>query len=186
MCEPVEGAIKRKTMTTYPEEFKAKIIAQMLPPNNRHIPELARETGVPQDTLYDWRIKHRRKTGAVVAKTASGQDRLTSQEKFHWVVESAPLNEQELGEFCRRRGVFPEQLAAWREACNGANEVRQGREDSADGRKLVRRNAELESELRRMEKALAEAAALLMLQKKVRALWAGPEGAGSPSATGRR
>jgi transposase-like protein len=33
----------RKTMTTYPEEFKAKIIAQMLPPNNRHIPELARE-----------------------------------------------------------------------------------------------------------------------------------------------
>ena len=83
------------------------------------------------------------------------------------VVESAPLNEQELGEFCRRRSVFPEQLASWREACNGANEVRQVREDSADNRKLVRRNAELESELRRMEKALAEAAALLMLQKKV-------------------
>ena len=38
-------------MTTYPEEFKAKIIAQMLPPHNRHIPELARETGIPQDTL---------------------------------------------------------------------------------------------------------------------------------------
>ena len=89
-------------------------------------------------------------------------------------MESAPLNEQELGEFCRRRSVFPEQLASWREACNGANEVRQAREDSADNRKLARRNAELESELRRMEKALAEAAALLMLQKKVRALWAEP------------
>ena len=96
------------------------------------------------------------------------------------------MNEQELGEFCRRRSVFPEQLASWREACNGANEVRQAREDSADNRKLVRRNAELESELRRMEKALAEAAALLMLQKKVRELWAEPEGVSSPSGSGRR
>ena len=101
-------------------------------------------------------------------------------------MKSAPLNEQELGEFCRRRSVFPEQLASWREACNGANEVRQAKEDSADNRKLARRNAELESELRRMEKALAEAAALLMLQKKVRALWAEPEGGSSTSGSGRR
>ena len=173
-------------MTTYPEEFKAKIIAQMLPPHNRNIPELARETGLPQDTLYGWRVKHRRKTEAVVAKTVTGPDRLTSQEKFHLVVESAALNEQELGEFCRRRSVFPDQLASWREACHGANEVRPGREGSAGNRKLAHRNAELESELRRMEKALAEAAALLMLQKKVRALWAEPEGARSPSGTGRR
>jgi transposase len=173
-------------MTTYPEEFRAKIIAQLLPPHNRNIPELARETGVPQDTLYGWRGKNRPAAEVAVTKAATGRDRLTSQEKFHLVVESAPFNEQELGEFCRRRGVFPEQLAVWREACNGANEVRQGREHSADNRKLAHRNVELESELRRMEKALAEAAALLMLQKKVRALWAEPEGASSPSATGRR
>ena len=173
-------------MTTYPEEFKAKIIAQMLPPHNRHIPDLACETGIPQDTLYNWRIKHQRRTEAVVTKTTAGPDRLSSQDKFHLVVESAALNEQELGEFCRRRSVFPEQLAFWRKACGGANEIRQGREDSADDRKLVRRNAELESELRRMEKALAEAAALLMLQKKVRDLWAEPGGGSLASGNGRR
>ena len=144
-------------MTTYPEEFKAKIIAQMLPPHNRHIPDLACETGIPQDTLYNWRIKQQRRTEAVVAKPTAGPDRLSSQDKFHLVVESAALNEQELGVFCRRRSVFPEQLAAWREACSGANAVRQGRQSSADDRKWVHRNAELESELRRMEKALAEA-----------------------------
>ena len=153
-------------MTAYPKEFKAKIIAQMLPPHDRHIPDLACETGIPQDTLYNWRIKQQRRTGAVVAKPTAGPDRLSSQDKFHLVVESAALNEQELGVFCRRRSVFPEQLAAWREACSGANAVRQGRQSSADDRKWVHRNAELESELRRMEKALAEAAALLMLQKK--------------------
>jgi transposase-like protein len=176
----------RKTMTTYPEEFKAKIIAQMLPPHNRHIPDLACETGIPQDTLYNWRIKQQRRTEAVVTKTTAEPDRLSSQDKFHLVVESAAFNEQELGEFCRRRSLFPEQLASWREACSGANEIRQGREASADDRKLVRRNAELESELRRMEKALAEAAALLMLQKKVRELWAEPEGGSLASGTGRR
>jgi len=173
-------------MTTYPEEFKAKIIAQMLPPHNRHIPDLACETGIPQDTLYNWRIKQQRRAEAVVTKTTAGPDRLSSQDKFHLVVESAALNEQELSEFCRRRSVFPEQLASWRKACSGANELRQGREDSADDRKLVRRNAELESELRRMEKALAEAAALLMLQKKVRDLWAEPGGGSLASGNGRR
>ena len=119
-------------MTTYPAELKSKIIAQMLPPHNRSIPELARETGIPPDTLYGWRGKNRPAAEVAVTKTPTGPDRLTSQEKFHLVVESAPFNEQELGEFCRRRGVFPEQLASWREACNGANEVRQGREHSAD------------------------------------------------------
>ena len=173
-------------MTTYPEEFKAKIIAQMLPPHNRHIPDLACETGIPQDTLYNWRIKQQRRTGAVVAKPTAGPDRLSSQDKFHLVVESAALNEQELGEFCRRRSVFPEQLASWREVCSGAKEIRRGRKDSADDRKLAHRNAELESELRRMEKALAEAAALLMLQKKVRDLWAEPGGGSLASGTGRR
>ena len=172
-------------MATYPEEFKAKIIAQMLPPYNRHIPELARESGIPQDTLYNWRGKHRPKAEGAEVKAVAGPDSLTSQEKFHLVVESAAPNEQALGEFCRRRSVFPEQLAAWRAACGGANEVRQGREDSADNRKPAQCNAELAGELRRMEKALAEAAALLTLQKKARALWAEPEGASPPSATGR-
>jgi transposase-like protein len=173
-------------MTTYPEEFKAKIIAQMLPPHNRHIPELARESGIPQDTPYNWRVKHRPKAEGAGVEAVAGPDRLTGEEKSHLVVESAAMNEQALGEFCRRRSVFPGQLAAWRAVCGGANEVRQNREDSAENRKLAQRNAELASELRRMEKALAEAAALLTLQKKARALWAGPGDASSASENGRR
>jgi hypothetical protein len=50
----------------------------------------------------------------------------------------------------------------------------------------MRRNAELENELRHKEKALAEAAALLMLQKKVRALWTAPEDASLALGSGRR
>jgi len=158
-------------MNIYSEELKSKLIAQMLPPHNRSIPELARETGIPKDTLYTWRGKHRSPKEPAQVSEGGG---LTSQEKFFLVVESAALNQHELGEFCRRRGIFPEQLAAWREACSRANGERSGREDSAECRNWARRNAELEAELRRKEKALAEAAALLVLQKKVRALWADP------------
>jgi transposase-like protein len=70
-------------MTTYPAEFKTKIIAQMLPPHNRNIPELARETGIPKDTLYGWRGKNRPAAEIAVTKTPTGPDRLTNQEKFH-------------------------------------------------------------------------------------------------------
>jgi transposase len=170
-------------MNTYSEELKGQLIAQMLPPHNRSIPELARETGIPKDTLYTWRGKHR--SPKEPAQTSGGGS-LTSQEKFFLVVETAALNHHEVGEFCRRRGLFPEQLAAWREACRRANGERSGREDSVEWRNLVRRNAELEAELRRKEKALAEAAALLVLQKKVRALWADPAAENSTWGSGGR
>jgi len=80
------------------------------------------------------------------------------------------LNAQEVGEFCRRRGLYPEQWAAWREACLVANTPPPRREEPAECRALRRRNSELEGEWRRKEKALAEAATLLVLQKKVRVL----------------
>ena len=46
-------------MRTYSEDFKAQLMAQMLPPNHRGIPELARATGIPKDTRYPWRGQQR-------------------------------------------------------------------------------------------------------------------------------
>jgi hypothetical protein len=37
------------------------------------------------------------------------------------VLETAALNEAELAEYCRREGLFVEQIAAWREVCRTAN-----------------------------------------------------------------
>ena len=78
-------------MTTYPEEFKAKIIAQMLPPHNRNIPELARETGIPPDTLYGWRGKNQPAAGVAVTKPASGPGRLTAPTRNSIWSWKAPL-----------------------------------------------------------------------------------------------
>ena len=82
------------------------------------------------------------------------------------------MSEAEIAEYCRQRGLYPEQLQHWRAACEQANDWHQSSERQlkettrADRKKLK----QLEKELARKEKALAEAAALLVLRKKLHAM----------------
>jgi hypothetical protein len=105
------------------------------------------------------------------ARRPAGQ-RPTS-DKFAAVVETAALNEAELSAYCRQRGLYPEQIRAWRLACEQANDWdRSQTQRLKDARKVdERRIQELERELRIKEKALAETAALLVLRKKAQAIW---------------
>lgn len=160
-------------MTIYPKEQKAALIAKLLAPNAVSVPELADETGIPKDTLYCWRSRARKAAGVVPAGGNGQAARWSSEEKFTVVVETALLNEAELGAYCRQRGLYPEQVSSWRAACLQANadHAKVNGAQRAVEAERTRRIKQLESELRRKEKALAEAAALLVLQKKVRALW---------------
>lgn len=165
-------------MTQYSEEFKSSIIAKMLPPNNVPVPQLVRETGIPKDTLYSWRSKHRKALGESPEQplTSGG---LSSDEKFAVVIESASLNEVELSEYCRGKGLYPEQIGAWTNACMQANTSQAPKADQTKLRKQGKKIKQLEAELRRKEKALAETAALLVLQKKTQDLWGELEDGGS-------
>ena len=162
-------------MKIYPDELKASIIAKMLPPNNAYVPELAKETGISQDTLYMWRIKARGQAkNHNVMKTPSRG--LSSEDKFNIVIETASMNQEELNAFCRRKGLYSEQIEKWRRQCTRANEaVTPTRADREKARQLDKENKQLKAELRRKEKALAEAAALLVLKKKAQELWGDPE-----------
>ncbi len=159
-------------MKNYPKELKDSVIARMLPPNDVSVPDLVRETGIPKDTLYTWRRKARSGNAPPQSATHKG---LSSEEKFNIVLETASLNEVELGEYCRRKGLFPQMIKAWKEACRQAHTPLAPKEDKATIRLQKTKIKSLEADLRRKEKALAEAAALLVLQKKVRSLWEDPE-----------
>ena len=78
-----------------------------------------------------------------------------------------------MSEYCRAKGLFPEQVKQWRQILIQAHA--EGETTDAAGAKLNKLQSKqikrLEREVLRKDKALAEAAALLMLQKKVRALW---------------
>ena len=101
----------------------------------------------------------------------------TSEDKFAVVLETAALNAAELAEYCRRKGLFTEQIAAWRAACMSANASapQQSRGQQTQSKEDKKRIRQLEKDLHRKEKALAEAAALLILRKKAQAIWGDKE-----------
>jgi transposase-like protein len=159
-------------MNRYSAERKESVIQKMMPPHNTPIPELAAETGISDVTLYTWR-KQARVEGIAVPADGKNPEKWSSEDKFAIVLEAASLNEAELAEYCRRKGLYVEQIATWRKAClqanaNNAAQAKVQREQTKQDRKQIKK---LEQELRRKEKALAEAAALLILQKKAQAIW---------------
>lgn len=159
-------------MARYPDERKEAVLKKMLPPNNKTIKELAQEEGISEVTLYNWR-KAARAEGRLMPdgdRTSAGW---SAADKFAAVVETAALNEAELSAYCRQKGLYPEQIRQWREACEQANDWdRTQNQRLKETRKAdERRIKELERELRQKEKALAETAALLVLRKKAQAIW---------------
>lgn len=144
--------------------------------------ELAGETGVAQSTLSKWlkaagtvapRMARRDKQKTPPTSSKRPQD-LPPEEKVALVLEAAAVPEADLGAFLRRKGVHEAQLAEWRQQVT-QSAVAALRGPSKRDRKAAsveaRRVRDLERELARKEKALAEAAALLVLKKKAQSIW---------------
>lgn len=97
----------------------------------------------------------------------------SGEAKLAVVLETASLNEEELGRYCRSKGLYPEQIARWKQACvaGADHQPDQDRRTSAQLKQAGEQIRSLKSQIRRKDKALAESAALLVLQKKFQALW---------------
>lgn len=151
----------------YSPELKDALLRRMLPPNNESITKISREEGISEQTLRNWRDKAR-KAGYAAPGTDAVPDDWSTQDKFLVVVETASMNETELAEYARKKGLYVEQIKAWKDACMNANggiakEASRLNRELKDSEKERRK---LEKELQRKEKALAETAALLVLSKK--------------------
>ena len=167
-------------MRRYSEAVKAEVRRRMGPPQRQSVAELSKELGIHVITLYKWR-KTWRLQGEVVPASQKDPEGWGSADKFTVVLESAGLNSTELAAYCRERGLFPEQVDRWRQAAQDANA--QPLLTMADQKDLQKRHQEdqreikrLQQELRRKDKALAEAAALLIASKKIQAYWGEDEG----------
>ena len=157
-------------MAKYSEEKKEHALALMSAPENLAVAEVSARTGVPEGTLYLWRNRARAE-GRAVPGDGQNPEAWRSEDKFAVVVETAGLSEAELGEYCRAKGLYVEQVRTWRRACEGANAEAAERVTPGQRAQEKKRVRELEKELRRKEKALAETAALLVLSRKLEALW---------------
>lgn len=160
--------------TAYSEAFKSKMVRRMSGPAATSATRLAKETGVSQSALSHWLLEAGTLGGVKKKKpgTGGGAKQRSTEEKLRLLSAASALEGEERGAFLRREGVHEAELAEWREmleaALDGAPSRAAARERAEDRRQIEA----LRRELRRKDKALAEAAALLVLQKKVRAIWA--------------
>jgi transposase-like protein len=162
-------------MRRYSETVKADVRRRMSPPQRQSVAQISKELGIHLATLYAWR-KAWRLQGEVVPASAKDPEGWSAADKFTLVLETAGLNATELSAYCRERGLFPEQVDRWRQAAEDANA--NSVPTMAEHRDLEKRHQQdqkeikqLKAELRRKEKALAEAAALLLAAKKIQAFW---------------
>lgn len=168
------------------------MVQKMLMPNARPVSALAQDAGISEGTLYRWKKEtilsgmSSDRPNDKTTSTTNPPHQWSAEEKLAVVLEGAAVPEAELGEFLRRKGVHAAQLTEWRkQVTEGAVAALEGRGSKAD-RKAVsmdaRRVRDLERELRRKDKALAEAAALLILKKKAQALWGEEDDATEPES----
>jgi len=152
----------------YTVEVKDSVVAKILSRGDRTIEDVCQEVGVPYQTVSTWLRKHA--TVAGMKKPATFKI-WSAENKLKSVIETSTLSENELGAYLRKEGLYSHQLAEWRaDALKSLGEARAKpqaakRDDRDDKIK------ELERDLARMEKALAEASARMVLQKKADLFW---------------
>ncbi|MFP3559472.1 IS3 family transposase [Paraburkholderia sp. SIMBA_049] len=156
-----------KTKQTYSVEFREQALAKVLQRGNRSVETVASELNMNVLTLRKWiRVSNaaNRNPGPVDARRPedwSLEERLLALQQSHG------LSDEALNAWCRERGLFAHHLDQWRAQFCSAGTASSARANAPELRELKQANAQLQRELKRKEKALAEAAALLVLFKKV-------------------
>lgn len=163
-------------MAVYSAERKAAILSKLLPPYNLTLAALSRQEGVSKSALYEWR-KQLEKEGKAMPVKTNQSNNWSAEEKVNVVIETATLSEIALNEYCRSKGLYTEQVLEWKRACitGQVNAAKQNKQDAGQLREDKKKILQLEKELSRKDKALAEAAALLVLQKKFQSLYGAGE-----------
>ena len=151
-------------MARYGEVLKNRVVARLLPPECANVGAVAEEIGVSVQTLERWRED-------VQSRPARGRA-WTAGARLEAVITAAALDEAGKSAWCREHGVYPTELDQWRASATTAlaepEEVRASPQATRQDKKRIK---ELERELLRKDRALAETAALLVLSKKVAAIF---------------
>jgi transposase-like protein len=153
----------------YSDAFIEQALVKVYTRGKRTVQDVADELNVNFYTVKNW---IRRKPLDKVIASANREKRPEEWQRDEQLValhETHGMDDEAMLAWCREHGVFPHHLASWRDAFCVVTKPAVA--DASAMRELQKENDRLTRELDRKEKALAEAAALLMLQKKFRALW---------------
>jgi len=159
-----------------PIEVKRKGEMLLLPPYSYSLRRVAEELDVSSGIVHKWRTELIE--NKLMAPTGSStSESFSAEQKFAHVIHCAQLSEIELSAYCREHGLFVEQVKTWVSKSLAAQDdkVPALNKTAKDNRADKKRIKQLERELARKDKALAETAALLVLREKFNALWEASE-----------
>lgn len=147
--------------------------------------EISEGLGVGKSTLNNWIVKSRnhelnsvsvdgKLRSSEMVKEKRPQD-WSLEERLEMVIVCDSLDEVAMSERCREKGIYPHHVKQWKLGFVDGTPVDLRTRQDSESRGLKHEIKDLKKELRRKDKALAETAALLVLQKKVRAIWGNDE-----------
>ena len=169
--------------TKYTKAFKQQAVQKAL--NRGHdvkFDVISNALGVANSTLYKW-IEDAKKSGRNAPKDNSLMTKKhekkpqdwSIEERFQMIVSCAPLDKEAINQRCRECGLYPHHIEQWRHDFLSLAVKNTTKEDALELKKLKLEFNVTKKDLNRKNKALAEAAALLVLQKKVNAYWSSVE-----------
>jgi len=161
-------------------EVRSRIIEKALNRGNSSLREIAYENNIGVSTLNNWLRRHRAssnsskfyKSDELPAKVGGN---FSEEERFNHLLASKGLDDIELGKYCRQHGFYTHQLLEWKESFMSKDSNSSNTKALSEVRTLREEKKRLQKEIRRKDKALAEASALLILKKKAEMIWGDQE-----------
>jgi len=172
--------------TRHSQSFKMRAVEKAL---NRAdgitLNEIIDELGIGRSTLSKW-VRDARNddlesfTGGGILSSRNKKKEKRPQdwsleERLEIVMACASLAEEEKSEYCRKQGVYPHHVNQWKRDFASGNSSSEKVTARQEMKNLKNENKALRKELNRKDAALAETAALLVLQKKINAIWGNDE-----------
>jgi len=170
----------------FSQSFKVQAVEKALSRSDlTSLREISDSLGIGQSTLQKWIVKSRSQefesisnegilsVGARI-KERRPQD-WSPEEKLDMIIRCAVLSEDEVSNICREQGLYPHHVKQWKRDFVGGAAVNTPVNRPLEAKHLRQENKALKKELNRKDRALAETAALLVLQKKVHAIWGNDE-----------
>jgi transposase len=165
ISELIMGTGKQKT-TRYTDSFKRSVVAKLTIPGAPSVYTMREKLGVSGSTLYKW-IQVYGNNQIMTDKKRTPSSR-SPEEKFQAILDTTKLSEQELGKYLRTHGLHSADLEKWQTEFKASltSQQTQKKIRNPELKVMKAENKALKRELNRKDKALAEAAALIILKKK--------------------
>jgi transposase len=172
--------------TRFTQAYKIQAVEKALTRSETtNLAEMAESLGVGYSTLQKWIAQSRKQEFESVPRNESSS--LTNmikekrpqdwnlEERLNMIISCGSLDEKAVSELCRKQGIYPHHVEQWKLDFVSKNTLDNKAKAQSEVKTLRNENQTLKKELNRKDKALAETAALLVLQKKVSAIWGNDE-----------